>query len=261
MRTTFNRRKFLLGTAAGIGAGALPWRAAWTQTAQPVRIGLLTVKTGPLAEGGIQMEQGITAFLKERDFTLAGRKVDLHRRPTPAATRRAPRPRPRNSSSATRSTSSSGRSPRSSCWRSPTMSSQHKMPTLSLAGADDMTQRKPNPYFVRASATSSQAMHPMGDYAAKEMSLKRVITIDRGFRLRLRADGRLPAGLRGRRRPGREEALAAPGDRRLHALSRADQRLRRRRPGLRRLEPAEIHEAIRGFRAQAAGLRRRDGGR
>jgi len=38
---------------------------------------LLTVKTGPLAQGGIQMEQGIAAFLKEKGNTLAGRKVEL----------------------------------------------------------------------------------------------------------------------------------------------------------------------------------------
>ena len=53
---------------------------------------------------------------------------------------------------------------------------------LSLAGAEDMTQRRPNPYFLRPSATSSQAMHVMGHYAAKEMGLKkRAITIDFGI--------------------------------------------------------------------------------
>src|SRR5262249_61124774 len=44
---------------------------------KPVRIGLLTVKTGPLAQGGIQMEQGITRFLKDRNYTLGGRKAEL----------------------------------------------------------------------------------------------------------------------------------------------------------------------------------------
>jgi len=33
------------------------------------------------------------------------------------------------------------------------------MPILSLAAAEDMTQRKPNPYFVRASGTSAQYLH------------------------------------------------------------------------------------------------------
>src|SRR2546422_6274902 len=45
--------------------------------AKPVRMGLLTVKTGPLATGGIQMEQGTIRFLKDRNYTLAGRKVEL----------------------------------------------------------------------------------------------------------------------------------------------------------------------------------------
>ena len=47
----------------------------------PMKIGFLTVKTGPLASGGIQMEQGLTLYLKERNNTLAGRPVRaLHRR-------------------------------------------------------------------------------------------------------------------------------------------------------------------------------------
>jgi len=56
-----------------------------------------------------------------------------------------------------------------------------KTPLMSLAAAEDLTQRKPNPYFLRASATSAQAMHPMADYAAKEMKLKRIVTISEDF--------------------------------------------------------------------------------
>ena len=52
---------------------------------------------------------------------------------------------------------------------------------LSLAAAEDMTQRRPNPYFLRASATSAQAMHPMADYAAKEMKLKRIVSVSEDF--------------------------------------------------------------------------------
>jgi branched-chain amino acid transport system substrate-binding protein len=58
---------------------------------------------------------------------------------------------------------------------------EQKMPLLSLAGADDLTQRRPNPYFLRPSACSSQAMHVMGHYAAKEMGKKKAITIDYDF--------------------------------------------------------------------------------
>src|SRR5215831_15866421 len=52
---------------------------------------------------------------------------------------------------------------------------------MSLAAAEDVTQRRPNPYFIRASATSAQPMHPMADFAAKELKLKRVVCISEDF--------------------------------------------------------------------------------
>ena len=74
MTAKLDRRRFLAGTALA-AAATLP-RTARAQ-AKPVRIGLLTVKTGPLAQGGIQMEQGVIRFLKDRNYTLAGRKAEL----------------------------------------------------------------------------------------------------------------------------------------------------------------------------------------
>ena len=64
MRAKLRRRTFLAGTAAA----ALPMPAI--AQSKPIRIGLLTVKTGPLAQGGIQMEQGINLFLKDRNNML-----------------------------------------------------------------------------------------------------------------------------------------------------------------------------------------------
>src|SRR5512144_951640 len=72
MSRALSRRRFLIGTAV---AAAMPVPAFAQQ--KPVKIGLLTVKTGPLAQGGIQMEQGMTRFLKDRNYTLAGRKAEL----------------------------------------------------------------------------------------------------------------------------------------------------------------------------------------
>jgi len=70
-----SRRKFLAGTAAVAGASAFP-RPAIAQAA-PIKIGVLTVKTGPLAAGGIHCEEGIQTFLRDKNFTLAGRKIDM----------------------------------------------------------------------------------------------------------------------------------------------------------------------------------------
>src|SRR3989454_218820 len=75
MAVGLDRRTFLAGTAGAALAAGLPFPAV--AQSKPVRIGLLTVKTGPLAQGGIQMEQGTIRFLKDRNYTLAGRKVEL----------------------------------------------------------------------------------------------------------------------------------------------------------------------------------------
>src|SRR5882672_6709376 len=55
---------------------ALPLHEALAQ-AEPLRLGFLTVRTGPLAAGGRQMEEGINLLLKERNNTFAGRKVQI----------------------------------------------------------------------------------------------------------------------------------------------------------------------------------------
>src|SRR5499426_2401681 len=175
MALAFDRRRFLVGTAL---AAALP-RSARAQ-AKPVRIGLLTVKTGPLAQGGIQMEQGMTRFLKDRNYTLAGRKAELVVGDTGG-----------NPAGAKTKTQELVERDNVDMIFGPLAAfellaisdyaAQSKMPILSLAAAEDMTQRKPNPYFVRASGTSAQYLHPLADYAAKELKYKRVITIADDF--------------------------------------------------------------------------------
>ena len=58
---------------------------------------------------------------------------------------------------------------------------ENATPLISLAAAEDVTQRKANPFVIRPSATSGQCSHVMGDYAAKELKLKRVATISDDF--------------------------------------------------------------------------------
>ena len=168
-------RRGLLATAA---AAALPLPAI-AQSA-PVRIGLLTVKTGPLAQGGLQMEQGTNLFLKDRNFTLAGRKVELVVADTggnPAGTKtKAQELIERDNVDLI-----FGPLAAFELLAITDYTAAHKTPILSLAAAEDMTQRKPNPYFVRASATAAQSMHPLADYAAKELGYKRVITVTEDF--------------------------------------------------------------------------------
>ncbi len=176
MAARLDRRAFLVGTAAATATFAMPALAQ----SKPVRIGLLTVKTGPLAQGGIQMEQGMTRFLKDRNYTLAGRKAELVVGDTggnPAGTKT------KTQELVERDNVDLIVGPLAAfeLLAITDYTAQAKMPILSLAAAEDMTQRRPNPYFVRASATSAQSMHPLADYAAKELKFKRVITVSEDF--------------------------------------------------------------------------------
>ena len=167
----------MLTTGASLATLKMP--AVLAQGA-PFKIGLLTVKTGPLAQGGIQMEQGIATLMKEKGNTLAGRKVELL-------------------------VADTGGSPAGAKTKAQELIERDKVnvilgplaafellaitdyvrenatPLVSLAAAEDVTQRKANPFVIRPSATSGQCSHVMGDYAAKELKLKRVATISDDF--------------------------------------------------------------------------------
>jgi branched-chain amino acid transport system substrate-binding protein len=175
MTAKLARRKFLAATAA---AATLPMPAIAQN--KPIRIGLLTVKTGPLAQGGIQMEQGVILFLKDRNNTIAGRKVELIVGDTggnPAGTKtKAQELIERDSVDMI-----FGPLAAFELLAITEYVAAHKTPILSLAAAEDMSQRKPNPYFVRASGTSAQTVHVLADYAAKELKYKSVITISEDF--------------------------------------------------------------------------------
>jgi branched-chain amino acid transport system substrate-binding protein len=180
MSRKFSRRKFLAGTTAAGAAAAFNFPAPALAQSAPFKLGLLTVKTGPLAQGGIQMEQGIVTYLKEKNYTFAGRKVEFISADTggnPAGTKtKAQELIEREKVDAI-----FGPLAAFELLAITDYVAQNKTPMMSLAAAEDMTQRRPNPYFLRASATSAQAMHPMADFAAKELKLKRMITVSEDF--------------------------------------------------------------------------------
>src|SRR6202158_4222171 len=180
MSRKFTRRKFMAGTAAGAAAATFKFPAPAIAQAAPFKLGLRTVKTGPRAQGGIQMEQGVITYLKEKNNTFAGRKVEFISADTggnPAGTKtKAQELVERDKVDAIL-----GPLAAFELLAITDYVKDQKTPMLSLAGAEDMTQRRPNPYFLRPSATSSQAMHPMADFAAKELKLKKVVTISEDF--------------------------------------------------------------------------------
>jgi branched-chain amino acid transport system substrate-binding protein len=180
MSRKISRRAMMAGTAAGVAAAAFKFPAPAIAQNAPFKLGLLTVKTGPLAQGGIQMEQGVQTYLKLNNNMMGGRKVefisaDTGGNPAGAKTKAQELVERDNVDVIL------GPLAAFELYAISDYVIQHKRPTLSLAAADDLTQRHANPFLLRASATSSQAMHPMGHYAATEMKLKRVVTVVEDF--------------------------------------------------------------------------------
>jgi branched-chain amino acid transport system substrate-binding protein len=175
-----HRRKLLKGVAAS-GASLAVLKAPYVQAQTgPVQVGFLCVKTGPLASGGIQMEQGINVFFKERGNKLAGRPIELHVADTGG-----------NPAQARTKTQELVERLKVSVLIGPLAAFEalaiddfirsSQTPILTVAGAEDMTQRKANPWLVRPSSTSAQPSHPLGDYAAKDMKFKRVAVLADDF--------------------------------------------------------------------------------
>lgn len=174
-----HRRRVLKGLAAS-GAAVATMRAPYVQAQAPFKIGLLTVKTGPLAQGGIQMEQGILTFLKEKGNTLAGRKIEFISADTggnPAGARtKAQELIERDAVNVIL-----GPLAAFELLAITNYVRDNATPLISLAAAEDVTQRAANPFVIRPSATSAQCCHVMGDYATKELKFRRAALISEDF--------------------------------------------------------------------------------
>jgi branched-chain amino acid transport system substrate-binding protein len=168
------RRNFIQTSAAASASLAFPSiKAAEEDT---LRLGLLTVKTGPLASGGIDMERALTMYLSERNNTLAGKKVKLFVADTGGVPANA-KAKIQELVELNKIHVLTGPLAAFEALAIDDYIKANKLPTLSIAAAEDMTQRKPNPWFVRATSTSAQCSHVMADHCAKELKFKRMAMI------------------------------------------------------------------------------------
>ncbi|HSD53960.1 MAG TPA: ABC transporter substrate-binding protein [Burkholderiales bacterium] len=170
---TTSRRKFLQGVGAGVAALHAPRARA---QAEPIRIGLLTVKSGPLASGGLDMERALVMYLRERNYTLAGRKCTLSVGDSAGVPAQA-RTKLQELVEKDRIQVLIGPLATAEALAADDYIRQEKVLTLSVAAADDMTQRKPNPWFTRGTSTASQCAHPMADYCYKHLNYRRMVVI------------------------------------------------------------------------------------
>ena len=174
------RRKFIQAAGAAAGASALGFPSILRAQGEPIRLGLLTIKTGALASGGIDMERGLTIFLKEKNYTMGGRKVQLSVADSGGVPAQA-RTKMQELVERERVQAVVGPLAAFEALAMDDYIRSAQIPTLPVAGAEDMTQRKANPWFVRATSTSAGCAHPMADYCAKHLKWKRMAAIADDF--------------------------------------------------------------------------------
>ena len=168
-------------TIALLMASALLMPTSFAAEKAPIRVGFLTIKSGALAAGGKQMEEGLALFMKERNNMIAGRKVELFVADTsgqPAVTKTK--------------TQELVEKDKVQVIIGPLAAFEAiavddyirkvNIPIISpSAAAEDLTQRNPNQWFVRAVGTSAQPSHALGEYAAKDLKYKRIAIIADDF--------------------------------------------------------------------------------
>ena len=174
------RRNILKGILAGGASLAAMKMPAVQAQKSSLKIGLLTVKSGPLAQGGYQMSQGINIFLKEKNNQLGGRRIELLTADTGG-----------NPVGAKTKLIELIERDQADIILGPFAAFEllaisdyvrdKQIPLITTATAEDVMQRKLNPWMLRTSSSSGQAPHAMADYSAKELKLKTMATIANDF--------------------------------------------------------------------------------
>jgi len=170
-----------LSSAALACAVFLPPNAAFAQ-GENLRVGFLTVRTGPLAAGGRQMEEGINLLLKERNYAFAGRKVDITFADTagqPAlAKTKAQELIEREKVHVIIGPLATFEALAIDDYM---LSSKTPLITPTSAAQNDLAQKKQSDYVIHVYGTAAQPMYALGDYAAKKLGLKRIAMIADDF--------------------------------------------------------------------------------
>src|SRR5262249_20826423 len=122
--------------------------AAPVAAQEPLRLGVLTIRSGPIASCGRQMEEGLQWALKERGGMLGPRKVGSSSGHLPGQPAQ-PRARPLELVERNRVHVLTGRVAAFEAYATSDYVRQTETPmVISPAAADDITQRKTNPWFV-----------------------------------------------------------------------------------------------------------------
>ncbi|HUK10976.1 MAG TPA: ABC transporter substrate-binding protein [Stellaceae bacterium] len=176
-RAVISRRALL---AAVSTATLLPKHAL--AEAEPVRVGFLTVKTGPLAAGGAQQQEGVAWFLKERDGTIAGRKIELITADTAGVPATA-KTRAQELVERDKVHVMIGPLATNEALAIDDYVRQSEVPmiTTTSSATVDLRAHPLNPWLLHAGGTAPQVTYALGDYAARTLGYKRIGIVAEDF--------------------------------------------------------------------------------
>jgi len=147
------------------------------QAAEPIKIGFFAPLSGFAAQTGKDMLTGLKFYLKEQGGKVAGRDVVLISEDTEA--------KPAVALTKVRKLVEKdgvhilmGGLMASTGYALQPYVDGKKIPTLyPVMAPDDITQRKRAKWIVRTGWSSSQPSHPFGEYAYKELGLRKIVTL------------------------------------------------------------------------------------
>jgi hypothetical protein len=222
-------------------------------SSDPIRVGFIGPLSGAYAQNGRDILNGFLLYLDEIGYRAGGRKIELiveDDQAIPAETLTKARKlieRDRVHVMAGTLLSSSGYA------LAPYIDSMHIPMIYPVVSADDLTQRRRTKWIIRTGWTGSQPNHAFGEYAYKNLKLRKVTTIALDYAFGWESVGGFERHVHRQRRPDRAEAVGASIRPRFRTVSRTGHEGRRRgvRVGARACRVA-VHAAVSGVRVEGA---------
>lgn len=175
-----NRRDFLQATtAAGLGL-AWPQFARAQGAGNTLRIGLMAVKSGPLASGGVDLERGLQLYLADHGGQVAGMKAQVILADAGGKAAEA-KAKVQELVEVHKVHVLVGPQTAVEMMALDETLRAYKLPTITSAAAEDIAQRKANPWVVRPTSSSGQTAHVLADHCAKTLKYKRMAIVADDF--------------------------------------------------------------------------------
>ena len=175
-------RRQALGVLGGAAAAAAmgAWRARAAERG-PIKIGYIVPFSGPFAQNAKDMWDGFRLYFEEVGMQAAGRRIQLISEdswvePAEALTKL----RKLREKDGVHVAAGGLLAPTSLALQ-PYVNAQKFPFVVPLMSADDITQRKISPWYIRVGWNSSQTTHAFGEYCYKVLGFRKVVGINFDF--------------------------------------------------------------------------------